>query len=198
MGYNDDEKARKFGDIDFTGKDIGIPAVKFDKIARSGCGELLLLSVFTDQMRVKAIRSVLCGGAKAVCQAAGVKVSRPGDDYWMTQSPGRLTPTADGYDVYTHKLGYGMAHALFVTRMPGFMKVISEESLWQELKQVRFTTPILREWMPYIEKTLRYDERLEDAHTFGCNCGILSASTNHIDEVVSQGLKRRELIIPEN
>src|SRR3954454_16694893 len=134
MSDYDPVKTRKFGDIDFAGKDIGIPTVPFDKLAISGRGELLLLSIFADQMRVKAIRAVLCGGAKATCQAAGVKVGQPGDEYWRKHTPGRLTPTADGYQVFTHKLGYGMAHALFITRMPGFMKVITEESLWQELK----------------------------------------------------------------
>lgn len=198
MAYHDPDTARKFGDIDFAGKDIGIPAVPFDKLAISGRGELLLLSIFTDQMRVKAIRAVLCGGAKAIATASGVKVGQPGCEAWSRHTPGRLTPTADGYQVFTHKLGYGMAHALFITRMPGFMKVITEESLWQELKDVRFTTPILREWMPYIEQTLRYEGRLEDAHTFGCRCGILSASTKHLDEIVSQGLQQRELIIPRS
>ena len=187
---------RKFGDIDFAGKDIGIPSVPFDKLAVSGRGELLLLSVFTDQMRVKAIRAILCGGAKATCQASGVNVAQAGGDHWRRHSPGRLTPTSDGYHVYQHKLGYGMAHALFVTRMPGFMKAISEESLWQELKQVRFTTPILREWMPYIEKSLRHDDLLEDAHTFGCRCGILSANTGQLDTIVSGGLQQLELVIP--
>ena len=31
------------------------------------------------------------------------------------------------------------------------MKVVTAESLWQELKSDRFTTPLLREWMPYID-----------------------------------------------
>lgn len=203
MGYykygvwQDGEEAEpKYGDIDFTGKDIGIPAVPFDKIATSGRGELLLLSIFTDQMRVKAIRSILCGGAKAVANASGVKLGRPGCMPYERHTPGRLMPTSDGYNVYTHKIGYGMAHALFVTRMQGFMKVITPESLWQELNTVRFTTPILREWIPYVEKTLRENERLENAHTFNCECGVLSVSTKALDEVVSEGLKRREIIIP--
>ena len=187
---------RKFGDIDFFGKDIAIPPVPFNKLAKSGGGELLLLSVFTDQMRIKAIRAILCGGAKAVANASGVQVGQPGADQWNKHTPGRLTPTTDGYQVFTHKLGYGMAHALFITRMPGFMKTVTEESLWQELKTVRFTTPILREWMPYIEKTLRHEDRLENAHTFGCECGILSATTQSLDKIVSEGLQQRELIIP--
>lgn len=195
MSY-DNPVERKYGDIDFAGKDIAIPAVKFDKLAVSGRGELLLLSIFCDTQRVKQIRAILCGGAKAQAQASGVQVAQPGADRWSYHTPGRLNATPDGYQVYTHKLGYGMAHALFITRMDGFMTVVSEESLWQELNTLRFTTPILREWMPYIDTTLRYNVHLEDAHSFGCHCGILSATTMSLDKIVTEGLQQSELIIP--
>ncbi len=93
-------------------------------------------------------------------------------------------------------MGYGLAHALFLTRMPGFMKVVTPESLWQELKSVRFTTPLLKEWVPYIEERLRADELLEDAHVFNCHCGVLSALTTHLDEIVSEGIQQRQILIP--
>ena len=182
----------------FTSEDLWVARTNKDKgLAHVSNAKLLrLLSIFTDQMRVKAIRAILCGGAKAIANASGVKVNQQGGESWRAHMPGRLTPTADGYRVHTHKLGYGMAHALFITRMPGFMKVVTEESLWQELNDVRFTTPILREWVPYIETTLRYEERLEDAHPFNCKCGILTATTQSLDKIVSEGLQQRELIIP--
>ena len=198
MSSQDPDSLRKYGDIDFTGKDIGIPAVPFDKLAITGRGELLLLSIFTDQVRVKAIRAILCGGAKAIANASGVQVNKPGNPDWMANIPGRLTPHAEGYQVFTHKLGYGMAHALFMTRMPGFMKVVTEESLWQELNSPRFTTPVLREWIPYIESTLRFEDRLEDAHVFGCRCGVLTATTQSLDKIVTEGLQQQELIIPKS
>lgn len=56
--YDDDtpeQASPLWGEIDFNGKDIGIPAVPFDKIAVSGRGELLMVSLFTDTVRVKAI-----------------------------------------------------------------------------------------------------------------------------------------------
>lgn len=192
-----DEEQPKFGDVEFQGKDFSTPAVKFDKLAISGRGELLLISLVADTQRVKQIRAILCGGAKATIQAGGIKVNQPGKEHWYAHSPGRLFPTEDGYQVFTHKLGYGMAHALFVTRMPGFMKVVSEESLWQELKSTRFTTPILREWMGHIEERLRDEERLEDAHVFNCRCGILSATTQKLDEIVSEGLQQLMILIPQ-
>ena len=196
--YDDDtpeQASPLWGEIDFNGKDIGIPAVPFDKIAVSGRGELLMVSLFTDTVRVKAIRAILCGGAKATCHAGGVKIGRPGTEEWQHHIPGRLVPTEEGYTVFTHKLGYGMAHAVFLTRLPGFLKRVTEETLWQELKSTRFTTPILREWMPWIERRLRDEDRLEDAHGFHCQCGILSATTPSLDAIVSEGLQTRELLI---
>lgn len=192
----------KFGTIEFipSGKDgASVAPCEIDKLAISGRGELLVLSVFADTVQIKAIRSILVGGAKALAQAGGCQVNQPGKESWYAHSPGRLLPTTqDGYKLYTHKLGYGMAHALFITRMPGFMTVVTEEALWQELKTTRFTTPILREWVPYIERELRDSRYLEDAHVFGgCKCGILSANTANLDKIVSDGLAQYSLVIPK-
>ena len=190
------EKKRKFGSIEFCGKDISTAGMKFNMIATSGRGELLLLSVVAETQKIKQVRAIMCGGAKAVANASGVQTKKASDPDWYSNSPGRIFPTADGYQVYTHKLGYGQAHALFLTRMPGFMKVVTAESLWQELKSDRFTTPLLREWMPYIERELRAHERLEEAQTFGCNCGVLTATTQKLDEIIAEGLESGELLIP--
>src|SRR3954454_14504010 len=91
---------------------------------------------------------------------------------------------------------FGLAHALFITRMKGFMLVVSEESLWQELKENRFTTPLLREWMPYVEGQLRTQDLLEEALVFNVTCGVLSATTTHLDKIVTDGLKSGEIRIP--
>ena len=193
MSQNDD---KVLGDVEFQGKEIAIANVKFDKIAVSSRGELLLISLIADTQRVKQIRAILAGGAKATIMASGVEVNRPGAESWKSHSPGRLYPSADGYQCFTHKLGYGMAHALFMTRMPGFMKVVTPESLWNELNEVRFTTPILQEWVPYIEKQLRSNGHLEDADVFNCKCGVLSAISKSLDEVISQGLRDYFITIP--
>jgi hypothetical protein len=195
MNDHRDEDEPLWGDIEIQGKDIAIPAVKFDKLAIGGRGELLLVSLVAETQRIKQIRAILAGGAKATIQATGIKLTRPGDEPWQAREPGRLYPSPDGYHGQTHKLGFGLAHAIFMTRTPGFMKVVTSESLWQELNEVRFTTPLLKGWVPYLEERLRADERLEHAHAFHCRCGILSAMTRHLDEIVSQGLADRKITI---
>ena len=191
-----EKPVKQYGDIEFQGKDIQLTSQKFDKIAVSGRGELLLLSVVAPTQITKAMRAILNGGAKAQITAGGVKVQRPTDEPYYARQPGRLYATPDGYNTYNHKLGYGLAHTYFITRMPGFLRVVSEEALWQELNDTRFTTPLLREWMPYIEKQLREAEVLEDAHSYGCRCGVLSSTTKRLDEIVSEGIKSHKLLIP--
>ena len=196
MSYYDNDPEvtpRVFGDIDMVGKDIGVPAQKFDKIALSGRGELLLLSVVTEIHNLKRMRAILLGGAKAQINAAGIRVGQPGAEGWRQHQPGRVNATQDGYQLYTHKLGYGMIHALFLTRMPGFMKVVTPESLWQELNKDRYTTPIIRPWMPYIETKLREQDLLEDAHVFACKCGVLSALTKHLERDRVRGNQERRV-----
>lgn len=180
---------KRFGKISFSGKDIAIVPIKFNRIA-IGQSKLYAVSLVSETQRIKAVRSMLNGGAKVSIEATDVQAKRPSDDDWNASSIGRLYATEEGYNCYTQKLDYGMAHALFITRMPGFMPVVSDESLWMELNDVRFTTPILREWLPYIEQQLRLRGLLEDASVFGeIKCGVLNANIEHLDDIVSSGIK---------
>jgi hypothetical protein len=197
VSYRDDDISKAaFGHIEFVGKDISVAAQRFDRIAHTGRGELLVLSLVAEQHNVKRIRAILLGGAKAQITASGVRTKQNSAEDWRASTPGRMLATPDGYQVFTHKLGFGLIHALFMTRMPGFMKVVTPESLWQELKKERFTTPIIKEWMPYIEGKLREGELLEDAHVFNCNCGVLSAVTKQLDAIVCEGIQLGQLHMP--
>jgi hypothetical protein len=200
MSHTDRVQSR-WGEIEFTWKDGGTPGIKFDRLAHSGRRELLMFSCVAEAQRIKQIRAALCASETTKSQvraiAAGVQTNVPGRETWYASTPGNLIPTSDGYLLYTHKLGYGMAHALFVTKAQGFMMVVTPESLWRELNTTRFTTPLLNEWVPYVEKRLRADNLLEDAHVFNCTCGILSATTSKLDEIVTDGLKKRLITIPD-
>jgi hypothetical protein len=192
------DQEKTFGDIEFSGKDVATPSFPFDRLAISGRGELLLVSLVAPAMNVKQIRAILSGGAKVICNAGGVKVNQPSREDWYAHAPGRLTSSADGYFCHVHRLDYCLCHALYVTKMPGFMRVVTEEALWQELNDTRFTTPLLREWVPYIQEELRLAELLEEAHVFNCTCGVLSAQTKHLDEIVSEGLRSGAIHIPSS
>lgn len=189
-------KGDKWGKIQITGNEI-CPEVAFDRIALEGRDRLLFVSLIADQMHVKQIRSILTCGLKCTIIASGVRVGvGDSEPSWNSFVPGRITADPDGYNLYSYKLGYNMVHAMFVTKRQGFMKTITEESLWRELNGPRYTTPVLREWVPYLGERMRGDGRLDDAKCYNCDCGMLYSSNKHLDETVSEGLQQRMIEIP--
>ena len=82
-----------------------------------------------------------------------------------------------------------MLHAIFTCRQPGFLLNDSDDALWQELKQERFTTPLLRGWLPHIRKELEIKSLLSRCHTLECTCSILTATSADLDSIVESGLK---------
>jgi hypothetical protein len=204
MSYSDNTQPEqgRLGEIEFQWKGGGTPAVKFDRIAHSGRRELLMVSLIADGMRLKQLRAALCGTEKSrentTATADGIKTNQPGNEHYYASVPGYLKLSPDGYQMFQHKLGYGMSHAMFISRTPGFMMVVTPESLWRELNSTRFTTPILREWMPYLDRELRACQKLEDAHVFNCKCGLLTATTSALDKIVIDGLAKGKIhITPE-
>jgi hypothetical protein len=202
MSYEDEPQQELFGDIEFAWKGGGTPPVKFDRIAHSGRKELLMVSLIADGGRIKQIRAALCGCEKSrtntKASAGGIRTNQPGLEHWYAGAPGYLSLSPDGYQMFQHKLGFGMSHAMFISRTNGFMMVVTPEALWQELNSTRFTTPLLREWMPHVERELRTCNRLEDAHVFNCKCGLLTATTDTLDKIVIDGLASGEIqITPE-
>ena len=55
--------------------------------------------------------------------------------------PDAVWPSPAGYRIDTQRLGFGSIHTLFTSRQQGFLPNDSDDALWQELKQERFTTP---------------------------------------------------------
>ncbi len=76
------------------------------------------------------------------------------------------------------------------------MPVVNPEALWQELKDPRFTTPVLPEWMPYVEQELRKAYFLQGTHNYNCSSGILTLINNDFDTIVSDGIKNGKIHIP--
>jgi hypothetical protein len=193
---------KNLGTIEMVGKDIHLDG-KYDKIACGDRGELYLLSVVAEPGKIKGMRAVLCAGAKAgvkaAIQAAGGKIKQPSATGWGTdpRNPGNVYATPEGYTMEAHRLDYGMVHALFLSRSLEFMPVATEEALWQRLKEPKFTTPLLREWMPHIEGRLREDGFLKEAYSFNCQATVLILTTAVLDAIVSEGLQRQHIHIPE-
>jgi len=57
------------------------------------------------------------------------------------------------------------------------------------LKQERFTTPLLRSWLPHIRKELEPKNMLTRCYTLDCTCSVLAATSPDLDAIVESGLK---------
>jgi hypothetical protein len=188
---------QKLGVISFVHKDNAAADVKFDRIAHDG-STLEMVSLIAEPMRIKAIRAILLAKGKPFIRAAGVATKHPSQgDLYGTGRPGDMYPDEAGYDIHLHKMDYGMAHAVFVTRNRDFIRYLSPDSLWQHLNSDRHSTPLLREWMPYVAKELVSRRFLRECRCYRCNSGVLSLKDDaHLDEIVTEGIKYGAISVP--
>jgi hypothetical protein len=185
-----------FGDVQFSGEDMTWPVLKYDRLAVGSRGELPLISVVAPTQIVKGIRGWLHTSKRGMATATGAKVKKSHEDDSRLRNPGNLAKLDCGYATEVHRLSYGLAHALFTARTPGLLVSLAEESLWQELKTTRFTTPLLRDWMPWLTNQLLDQGLLVEADCHRCRCGVLQATTADLDAVVSRGLQEGHITIP--
>ncbi len=171
------------------GKSIHIQA-RFDKVAVHE-DKLVFISLVAFSQDVKAIRAALAAEINAPIWLRDVTLSKDGEP----KVPGPVSPSPGGYRIDAHKLGFGSIHALFTCRQQGFLANDSDDALWQELKQERLTTPLLRGWLPHIRKELELKRLLSRCYTLDCSCCVLTARSADLDVIVEYGLKNRLIAI---
>ena len=170
-------------------KSIHIQA-RFDKVALHQ-NRLMFLSLVAFSQDVKAIRAGLVAGLNSPMRLRDITLTK--DD--ETIAPNDVLPSGHGYRVDAHRLGFGMMHAIFTCRQPGFLLDDGDDALWQELKQEKFTTPLLRSWLPHVRKELEIKNLLQCCHTFDCHACVLSAMSADLDSIVESGLKESLIAI---
>ena len=173
------------------GKSIHIQA-RFDKVALHE-DKLVFISLVAFSQDIKAIRAALAAGIASPIWLKNVTLSKDGE----SKVPESVWPSPGGYRIDAHRLGFGSIHALFTCRQQGFLPNDSDDALWQELKQERFTTPLLRGWLPYVRKELELKSLLARCHTLDCTCCILTATSADLDSIVESGLKHGLISIQE-
>jgi hypothetical protein len=190
----------EFGSANFVLKDQSMAPSKYDRLAYGNRSQVLIIGLVDYGNKIRAIRALLNSSqGRVTIECNGGRTCKPSEvnGYPGPRNPGRLTAGNDGYRLYVNKLDYGLVHALFVSKEEGFMPVMTPEALWEELNDTRFTTPIIREWVPHLETKLRAKSLLEEAWCFRCNAGWLSATSAQLDQIVSAGLQTGEIAIPE-
>ena len=100
-----------------------------------------------------------------------------------------LTKCPDGYRIYRTRLGYGLWHVLCIAKREGFLPIISDETVWQLLQSDRFTTPLLRAWVPWVCREIKRKGILVELNQSGCQAGLIQADNEALDELVSTGVR---------
>jgi hypothetical protein len=144
---------------------------------------------------IKAIRAALAAEVNRPMRIRGIHLAGPQGsiapgDVWCLKGT--------KYTCEIHRLGLGSCHALFICRRKGFLLDGSDQALWNELKDSRFTTPLLRGWLPYLKQELEARGLLQSCYVFDCDCKMLTTGTKDLDEIVEQGLQSGEISIRED
>jgi hypothetical protein len=167
---------------------ITLRAARLASLEIDGEDRLLLLSAVGAETAVKAVRGLLL--ANNVQPTAGWY--RVGDERHR-----RLHKDEAGYRAAISRLAAGVFHLMVTTKRPGFLARLDEASLWAELISDRYTTPLLRPWVPWLRQRLEEEDLLQQADGHASEAGLLSATTEDLDELVSEGVRRGVLKLEE-
>jgi hypothetical protein len=143
---------------------------------------MLLLSVAGAETSVKALTAGL--RASSMDQGRLVYSVQVG-----SLSVSHLAACPAGYRVYRSKLGYGLWHVLCLANLDGFMPVLNEATLWQQLRSSRFTTPVIQEWVPWLCQQMKDRGMVIELNQAGCQAGLLLADNDALDALVSEGVR---------
>lgn len=182
--------SQKVGTLSMKGKDTDLTmhcnALAFNPSV-SGY-EIMVLSVASSSSTIKAVQAALHTRAKIVFYPSDIQGMQ---SYW------KLYRSSHEYRIYRHRMSYGMWHMLAVAKHDGLLTESSHESLWRALQRDSFTTPMLREWVPYVKEQLITRGLLMPLRMFNCNASILTANDEELDKIVSYGVRFDHLKLEE-
>ena len=159
--------------------------------------KLLMVSLTVETIKLKAIRAMLAankGAATITCSGAPCK-QQSQEDYCRTM-PRHLWADDAKYDCHVERLDYGYVHAIFVSRSQNFLLTMTPASVWHALMSARFTTPLIRSWMPWLTRRMIAEEALQECSCFRAESGWLALhGSAQLDSLVSEGLAGGHLTI---
>lgn len=150
--------------------------------------EILLLSVVGSETGVKALTAGLRSSGRDQKRYEYKAHLGSVNETYLTKCP-------SGYRVYRAKLEYDLWHVLCLAKRDGFMPVITDETIWRLLQGERFTTPLLREWTPWLSKEMKQRGVIVELNQHGCEAGLMIAESDTLDELVSDGIRKKQLVI---
>jgi hypothetical protein len=149
---------------------------------------LLLLSATGSDTAVKAVRATLY---------------QPSIDAMFNLADGngremiKARSTYDGkpvsYNAAVSKLAPGVIHLVALAMIPGLMPNMSDDHLWTELSSPRYTTPLLRSWIPWLKRTLVSSGGIVACQGISASVGVLRTEGEELDALVATGVKKGHL-----
>jgi hypothetical protein len=187
-------EAAKIGRLDVIGKAKTLYSLRCDRLAVSEAGTLLAASVVGEAAKVRAFGASLHSANDGhVYKLTGLEVKDPKGRELPWSLRDRLRRAGGKYRRRHVPLGYGLVHCVVTWRDESFLASVDDETLWDRLCRPRFTTPLMRAWMPYVRETLLARQLLEYAYGCGCETGLLTATTEDLDAIVRDGCRAGRL-----
>lgn len=127
-----------------------------------------------------------CAALLNISKLSYVEVTQPPDKYGRTFR--QRWSVGDKWHVHRVKLGYDQWHLLAIADDPLLMPSYSQRALWQALKSPQFTTPLLRDWVPEIGRTMLSQGLLKQLDCFRCSAAMLTCTDYDLDKIVASGV----------
>lgn len=150
---------------------------------------LLLLSATGPDTAAKALRATLYQPDID----AGFILHLPDTSAEILRARIAFDGKAVGYSAAVAKLAHGVVHLVALAKIPGLMPNMGDDHLWSELSGPRYTTPLLRSWIPWLKEAMGKGGGIVMAKGFQATVGVLKTEPGDLDEIVSDGVKDRYL-----
>ena len=131
---------------------------------------------------IQALAAGLQSRVKATFVVEGPDKDDHNDSFYPDRFEGR-------YDCFKYRIRYNTWHLIAVAQRPGLIQAVSDEAIWQHLASTRFTTPLLRSWVPWLVQRMKEETLLTDCEGFGCDSAVLSLDTDGLDSLVTEGVR---------
>jgi hypothetical protein len=172
--------------VHFTARDADLrvycDAIAYD--SNSGINTLMILSAMGAQSAIKALAAILQSDVR--CTIRTRRTARADE---IQPRDTELSKCPNGYRIHRHRFELNTWHLLAIAKQEGLLPNASAEAVWGEVRKARYTTPILRAWIPLIIEPLSRSGYLRALQCVGCASAILQAGTAELDHVVRTGLQ---------
>ena len=101
------------------------------------------------------------------------------------------------YKCTMHRLGYNYVQCTARLKDPRLTPSLTEEVLWSQLRSNRFTTPLLKDWVPWLMRAMLAAGHLQKLPAFQCQPGFLTLDDAGLDGLVSQGISEGHLHVAD-